>query len=65
MVQVVGTLPSQDMLGTLGEYSLESHIGHQTSYLIVIDEAGVAEYLGFLAKELVDLVHLTLNLVAE
>ena len=65
MIEVMRALPAKDVLGTLGEHSLESHIGHQTAYLIIVDKAGVTEYLGFLTEKLVYLVYLTLYLLTE
>ena len=65
MVEIVRALPSQHVLRTLREQSFESHVGHDLSDLVLVDEARVAEDLRFLSEILLDLLRLQLHLVAE
>ena len=65
LVEVVRRLPSQDVLSTLGYGSLEPHRSHNGSDVVVIDKLGVAEHLGTLAKELVNLLVVRLHLSDE
>ena len=65
MVEEMGALPSEHMLSAFGDHSFVAHAGHESADVIAIDEAGVAEHGGFLAKELLHLLSLTSHLVAE
>ena len=65
MVEVVGALPTQDVLGTLGQHTLEAHAGYGSTNLVGVDEAGVAEYLGGFAEELFHLFALAHHLFLE
>ena len=66
-IDKVGTLPTQDVLGTLGQHCLEAHRGHHLANLVGVDELGVAERGGGVAKLLLDesnvLLHLALELL--
>ena len=61
----MGALPTQHMLGTLGEHTLEAHATGQCTDLITVDETAVAEHLGSLAEEFLDLLALTVYLIRE
>ena len=61
----MGASPSHDVLGTLYHHALESHIGNDGAYLVVVDERTVAEHLGCVSKEFLHLTHLPLGLVDE
>ena len=65
MVYVVRTLPTQHMLGTLGQHTLEAHAGHYGTDLIVVDQARVTEHLGGFAKHLFHLVALAHHFFLE
>ena len=66
-VHVVGALPTQDVLGTLGEHEVVAHVGHSSTDFIAINQLRVAEGLGCDAKHLFHLVlvgrHLTFELI--
>ena len=53
------------MLCALYHDSLEAHVGHGGTYLVVVDEGAVAEDLWRLAEELLYLLGLTLGLCHE
>lgn len=50
MVNIVGTLPSQHMLGTLGKHALEAHLGCLHTNIVAVDKRRVAQHGRLLAK---------------
>ena len=48
-------LPSQDVLGPLGQHTVEPHGSHDIPDVIRINQRGVTEHLGLLAEQLLDL----------
>ena len=64
-IDVVGALPTKDVLCTFHHYALESHVCYHSSNLVVVDERTVAEDLGALSEELFNLLCLTLRLCDE
>ena len=51
MVNEVRALPSEHVLGTFGEHTLEAHVGHHFTDFVGVDEAAVTENFGLLAEE--------------
>ena len=62
IVDIVRRLPAQDVLGALGNHALVAHAGHHGGNIVVIDKLSVAQHLGMLAKELVNLLLVSLDL---
>ena len=51
VIDEVGALPTEHVLGTFGKHALEAHAGHKFTDFVGIDKARVAEYLGLFAEE--------------
>ncbi len=64
-VNIVGTLPTENVLGTLNIDALIAHVGCHAANLVAIDEVGVANHLGSNTEHLLDALCLALNLVLE
>ena len=64
-IDVVRTLPTEDVLCSLDHYALEAHVSHHRTNLVVVDERRVAEHLRVLSEELLDFLCLTLCLCYE
>ena len=65
MIYIVRALPTQYMLGTFRQHSLESQRSHQTTDFIWINQTGVTEHFRFLAKHLLHLITLTNHFFTE
>ena len=61
-IEVIGTLPPENVFGTLGDAALETHIGHHAGYLVGVYQLGVTEHFGALPEELFDFVVMLLDL---
>ena len=61
-VQEVGRAPAQHVLGIGGDGGFEAHGIDHRGHVVVINQLGVAEHLGLLAEELVDLGIVSLDL---
>ena len=65
VVHIVGRLPSEHVLGALGEHALEAHLrSHQTD-VVRVDERRVAQHLRSLSEVLLHLGHLLLHVSLE
>ena len=64
-VDIVGRLPSEDVLCTFGDAPLEAHSQNLRGNFIGVNQLGVAEYLRCLAEEFLDFVGMELHLHAE
>ena len=64
-IDVVGTLPSEDVLCTFHHNAFEAHVGHERTNLVAVDERTVAEDLGGQSEHLFDFLCLTLGLGYE
>ena len=64
-VNIVGALPSQNVLGTFHHHALESHFCNHSANLIIVDERAVTHNLGRTAEELLHLLGLALHFLNE
>ena len=64
-IYIVGRLPAEDVLGTLGDDTLVSHGEDLGCQIVAIDQLGVAEHLGLLTEELLDLLVVHLDLTCK
>ena len=55
VVHIVRALPTQHVLGTLGQHTLEAHACHHGTNFVRINQAGVAEHLRRLAEHFLHL----------
>ena len=64
-IQVVRALPPKSLLGTLGEYHLESELRHGLSDLVGVDEASVTERDGHLPESILNELDMSGDLPLE
>ena len=55
MIQIMRTLPAQNMLSTFSQHSLEAHIGYNWTDFIWVNQTRVTEYLRRLVENLLNL----------
>ncbi len=65
MIQIVRTLPTQNVFCTFSQHTFKTHISYRSANLIRIDQTRVTEYFRLLAKYLFDLGTHTFHLFAE
>ena len=65
VINIMRTLPSQDMFSPFRQHPLEAHRSYQATNFIRINQTRVAEYFRFFTKHLFHLITLTKHFFAE
>ena len=58
-------LPTQHVLGTLGQHALKAHSSNLGTNVVAVNERGVTGHCGFLTKQLLNLRCLFLHVEGE